>query len=99
MMLWSVMRDLRATKTLRVWCRRFMMDTMHVDAVGRVSLPRERTAVMRYSGGGKEERAVARRTATRIDEVVRSGDKVALMREALSLRIPKRDLSFLRCPM
>lgn len=72
-----------------------MMASMHADAVGRVPWPCERMAAMRWSGGGWEEfLVVARMTARRIEAVLRLVDKVALINEALSLRIPKKSLSF-----
>ena len=71
-----------------------MMASMHVHAVGREPLPRVRTAAMRWSCGGEEEEwVVQRRTATRMEEVARLVDTVALIKEALSLKMSKSCLS------
>lgn len=78
-----------------------MTTSTHAQAVARVPWPYERTAAMRYSGGGADwSWVVARTTATRIEEVARLDDnRLALIIEALSLRTPIRTFSFLGRPI
>ena len=80
---------------LRVACRRSMSALIHEDEVRRVPwLPR--TAEMRFSEGGDDVSCVvARRTATRMEDAWRLVERVALIREALSLKIPIIFSSFL----
>lgn len=77
-----------------------MRATMQAQEAVRVEWPSARTAAMRFSGGGDDGACVvARRTAAFMDESWRLMETAALMREALSLRIPKRFRTFFRRPI
>ncbi|PON55420.1 hypothetical protein TorRG33x02_299330 [Trema orientale] len=75
-----------------------MSASTHAHEVRRVPWPPQpRTAEMRFSEGGDDMSCVvARRTATRMEDTWRLVERVALTREALSLRMPTRLRSFLR---
>ncbi|PON46868.1 hypothetical protein PanWU01x14_248550, partial [Parasponia andersonii] len=75
-----------------------MSASTHAHEVRRVPWPPQpRTAEMRFSEGGDDiSCVVARRTATRKEDAWRLVERVALTREALSLRMPTRLRSFLR---
>lgn len=73
-----------------------MMASMHAYMAGREWSPAEMMAAMRWFRGGDEEACVvARMTETWIEETLRFVDKLALIREALSFKIPIMSLSFL----
>lgn len=89
-----------ATEALCVSCRRSMIASMHKDAVRREPSPRARTVVTCFSVGGPDESwVVARRTATVMEPATRLIDRVALIKEALSLSKSMRFLSFISRPM
>lgn len=75
-----------------------MSASMHEHEVRREPWPAPpRTAEMRFSKGGDDMSCVvARRTARRMEDAWRLVERVALMREVLSLRTPLRFRSFLR---
>lgn len=63
---------------------------------GREWSPAAMMAAMRwFRGGDVEECVVARMTVIWIDETLRFVEKLALIREALSFKIPIMSLSFL----
>lgn len=80
-------------------CKRSISTSMHAHAVRREALPKLRTAERRFSDGGDGLCVVALRTAKFKEAWHLVIDRVALIKEALSLRISMRFLSFFSLPM
>lgn len=73
---------------------------MQADAPGWDPWSMQRTAAMRLYDGGFEVRwEVARRTARRMEEVLRLVENVVLIKDALSLRKPMKILSVVGRPI
>lgn len=69
-----------------------MIAWMHADAVGRLLWPKARTASIRCCGRDVGVLVVARMTERRMEAVRRLDDKLALIIEALSLKLPRSNL-------